>query len=318
MLVGLINPAAGRDAAVDLAHVLASASPRLRLFLSDRPEDTTALVETLRAAGTELLVLAGGDGTLQNLLTRFDEAGALDLVPPILVLPVGRVNTVASALVGSRRPAQLAQRILHAWTRGVRRLQRMPVLRLAVEGQPDRVGVTCSLGATARLHADYRQGLTQGGAGIAETMSRLALLRLPAARFAPIVGPFDLQPGPMKIPVVTAGVLSPLPGFFGFVRPFPGVRSIAATGFHTALSAFGPLASQTAMLGILRGYLQDSPHMQYGEHTYFSWRNGDAPDLMVLDGEEMNVAPGAKVTVSVAAHVRMLVWRDMPAASTSA
>lgn len=317
MLVGLINPAAGRDAAVDLAHVLASASPRLRLFLSDRPDDTAALVETLRVAGTELLVIAGGDGTVQNILTQFDAAGALAAVPPILVLPAGRVNTVASALVGSRRPAQLAQRILHAWTRGVRRLQRMPVLRLRVEGQPDRVGVTCSIGAIARIHADYRQGLTHGGAGIAETMTRLAMLRLPASRFAPIAGPFDLRPGPMSIPVVTAGVLSPLPGFFGVVRPFPGIRSVAQTGFHTSMSALGPLASQTSMLGILRGYLNDNPHMQHGEHTYFSWRNGSAPDLVVLDGEEILVAPHALVVVEVAALVRMLVWRDMPVPSAS-
>lgn len=318
MLVGLINPAAGAAPAVELAHVLASASPRLRLFMSDRPDDIDALVTTLRGGGSEhnggaeLLVIAGGDGTVVNLLTRFAAAGALAAVPPLLVLPAGRVNTIASALVGSRKPAQLAQRILHAWMRGVRRLQRMPILRLQVAGQPDHVGVTVSLGAVARVHADYRQARFQGAPGIAELLLRLALQRLPSDRFAPIRGPFDLRPGPMGPNVVTAGVLSPLPGFFGLVRPFPGVRTIASQGFHTALSSFGPLATQAAMSGMVRGYLGHSPQLQFGEHTHFGWKNGDREDLIVLDGEEIRVAPHADVAVSVAGHVRMLVWREMP------
>lgn len=314
MLVGLINPAAGHKPAVDLAHVLASASPRLRLFMSDRADDIEALIGVLRTSGTELLVIAGGDGTTCNLLTRFDAAGALDAVPPLLVLPAGRVNTIASALVGSRRPAQLAQRILHAWTRGVRRLQRMPVLRVRVEGQAPQIGVTASLGAVARIHADYRNGRLQGGPGLVELGARFALHRLPSERFAPIQGPFDLRPGPLRLSAVTAGVLSPLPSFFTFVRPFPGVQSVAAQGFHMALSALGPLATQAVLAGMMRGYLAHHPQLQFGEHTHLGWVS-TRKDLIVLDGEEISIEAGARVVVEVAGTVRMLVWKEMPLAT---
>lgn len=312
MLVGLINPAAGRVPAVDLAHVLASASPRLRLLVSDHPGDVDDLVENIRREGAELLVIAGGDGTACHLMTRFDAAGALDALPPLLVLPAGRINTIASALVGSRRPGQLAQRILHAWTRGVRRLQRMPVLRVRVDGRPDHIGVTASIGAVARVHADYRRGLLRGGTGVAELLARFAMQRLPADRFAPIHGPFDLEPGPLPLPVLTAGLLSSLPSFFGVVRPFPDTYAVASHGVYTALSSLGPLASQAALLGMVRGYLGRHPHLHFGRHTRLAWRNGERPDLVVLDGEEIDVAPHAQVDIHVAARVRMLVWRELP------
>ncbi len=312
MLVGLINPAAGHAPAVDLAHVLASASPRLRLLMSDHPGDIDALVETIRRDGAELLVVAGGDGTACNLLTRFDAVGALDAVPPLLVLPAGRVNTIASALVGSRNPGKLAQSILHAWMRGVRRLQWMPVLRVRVEGRPDHIGVTASLGAVARVHADYRRGLLKGGGGVAELLGRLALQQLSGDRFAPLHGPFELEPGPMPLPVITAGLLSPLPTFFHVVRPFPGRKSLAAHGVYTALSSLGPLASQAALLGMVRGYLARNPNLYFGEHTRLAWRNGDRPDLVVLDGEEIDVAPHASIDIHVAGRIRVLVWREMP------
>lgn len=312
MLVGLINPSAGGAPAVDLAHVLASASPRLRLLVSDRPEDIDALVTTLRETSAELLVIAGGDGTVLNLLTRFAAVGALDAVPPLLILPAGRLNTIASALVGSRQPAKLAQRILHAWMRGVRRLQRMPVLRVKVDGLPDHIGVTCSLGAVARLHADYRNGVLRGAPGVVELLGRMAMQSLPSDRFAPIRGPFDLRPGPMELPVVTAGLLSPLPGFFGVLRPFPGVRSVASAGFYTMLSSLGSMASQAALLAVARGHLPPGPHWQFGEQDHFAYQSGEHRDLIVLDGEELSVRPHANVEISVAGHLRVLVWREMP------
>ncbi len=312
MLVGLINPAAGRVSAVELAHVLASSSPRLRLVMSDQPSDIDALIRSLNAVPAELIVIGGGDGTLCNLLTRFDAAGRLDQVPPLLALPAGRINTIASALVGSEHPARLAQRILLAWTRGVRRLQRVPIVRVRVDGQPSRVGMTASIGAVARIHADYRQGPYMGVTGVGLTLTRLALQRLAGDRFAPIRGKVQIEPGLVHLPVVTAGVLSALPCFFKIVKPFPGVHSVAVDGLHMALSALGPMASQAAVLGMVRGNLSNSPHLQFGTVQRLSWRNGSRPDLVILDGEPIEVAPHAQVTIEVAAKIRMVVWRALP------
>lgn len=313
MLVGIINPGAGHKPAVDLAHVLATSSPRLRLLMSDRAEDIEGLVTAIRG-GAELIVVAGGDGTTCNLLTRFDRAGLLEELPPLLVLPAGRVNTIASALVGSRRPAQLAQKMLLAWTRGVRRVRRMPVLRVRIDGLPAAVGVTASFGAVARVHADYRHAKMQGTGGLIELLARFALQRLPSERFAPIQGPVVLEPQALRLPQLTLGVLSPLPSFFGLVRPFPGVLSVSqGAGVHMALGNLGPLATQAVLAGLVRGVLSAHPQLQFGEATKISWRNGDRADLIVLDGEELTVAAGAEVTIEVAGHVRMVVWKDLPA-----
>lgn len=313
MLVGIINPAAGHKPASELAHVLATSSPRLRLVMSDRPDDIADLVSALQA-GAQLVVIAGGDGTVCNLLTRIDRAGLLADLPPLLVLPAGRVNTIASALVGARKPAVLAQRILHAWTRGVRRVKRVPVLRVRIDGLPDHLGFTASIGAVARIHADYRHAMVQGPVGIAEILARLALFRLPSERYAPISGPFQLEPGPLKLPALTFGMLSPLPSFFHFVRPFPGVLTVAqGDGVNMVLANMGPLATQAVLPGLIRGLLGPHPLVQYGNATRLSWVNGDRADMVVLDGEELAVAPGARVDVHVAGHVRMLVWKDLPA-----
>lgn len=312
MLVGLINPAAGHKPAVDLAHVLASASPRLRLVMSDREDDIDALIHALPANPAQLLVVAGGDGTVCHLITRFARADAMAHLPPLLVLPAGRVNTIASALVGSRRPAQTAQRVLLAWTRGVRRLRKVPVLQVQVGDAAPWVGFTASIGALARLHVDYRNGWLQGSAGFAELLGRLALRRLPPQRFAPLAGPVHAEPERITLPAVTSGVISALPQFFGFVRPFPGAEGLPREGVRFALSGLGALGTQAALPGLLRGVLRSHPLLQFGTTTALGWTNGAEPDLLVLDGEELPVAPGAEVRIREWQRIRMVVWRDLP------
>lgn len=318
MLVGLINPAAGHKPAVDLAHVLASASPRLRLVMSDREDDIDALIHALPNNPAQLLVVAGGDGTICHLITRFARANAMAHLPPLLVLPAGRVNTIASALVGSRRPAQTAQRILLAWTRGVRRLRKVPVLRVQVGDAEPWVGFTASIGALARLHVDYRNGWMQGSAGFAELLARLALQRLPPQRFAPIEGPVHALPEPITLPAVTSGVISALPQFFGFVRPFPGAQGLPKEGVRFALSALGALGTQAALPGMLRGVLRGHPQLQFGLTTQLGWTNGERPDLMVLDGEELTIPAGAEVRIEEWQRIRMVVWRELPGDSSVA
>jgi diacylglycerol kinase family enzyme len=313
MLVGLINPAAGHKPAVDLAHVLASASPRLRLLMSDREDDLDSLIASLTATPAQLLVIAGGDGTVCSLVTRFHRAGAIAHLPPLLVLPAGRVNTVASALVGSRRPAQLAQRILHAWSRGVRHFRSVPVLEVQVGDQPVWAGFTVSLGELARMHRDYRSGWLQGTGGVAELVARLALQRLPPQRFAPLGGALLAEPEPVRLQQVTLGILSALPHFFGVVRPFPAANGISAHGVYFAVAGTGSLATQAMLPGLLRGLLGHHPQVQYGQTKQMSWRSGANPDLLVLDGEELTIPPNTVVTIRELQRVKMLVWRDLPA-----
>lgn len=311
MIVALINPTASKGHAAELAHALAGSSPRLRLVLTDAADDVDRLVDSLLVEPAELLVIGGGDGTISNLLTRFDRAGHLDAVPPLLVLPAGHMNTVAQSLVGSRQPVQIAERILDAWTRGVRRLHRMPVLRLSVDDEPIRVGVNCSLGAVARLHRDYRAAHLRGLPGIAEVLARMAMQRVSGDCFEPILGPFEADGSAIPLSAVTAGVISPLPGFMFALRPFPGVRNVSSDGLYTALAQLGQIAIQASLPAILRGRLR-TEHMHHGRHHQLSWQNGPRPDLLVVDGEQTVLHAGARVTVAQAATVRIVVWRSMP------
>jgi diacylglycerol kinase family enzyme len=312
MIVALINPSACRTRGAEMAHVLAGSSPRIRLIVSDSATDVDTLIRGIDHDRTELLILAGGDGTLLNLLTRFDAADRLGDVPPLVVLPCGDMNTTARALVGLRRPEVLAPRIVHAWTRGVRRLHRLPVLRLSVEDQPTRVGLTVSLGAVARAHQDYEACRFKGPQGIVEVLCKFALQQIPSEHFRAIGGPLEIDGQPTDLSQVTAGVLSPLPGFFVGVRPFPRVRTVAHDGFYSAFSGLGAYATQASLMAIVRGRMPRGAKMRYGTHHEVVWRNGDKADHVAIDGELVALKPHAKVTVEQAGHVRMLVWRTMP------
>ncbi len=309
MIVALLNPAACRNRAHDVASALMSAAPRLRLVMSDHPDDVDALVR--QPDTPELLVVVGGDGTLSHLLTRFHALDAWDRIPPLLVLPAGDMNTTARALVGVGDPAVLAERVLRSWGRGVRRLRQVPALML--HGTVERVGMTVSLGAVARTHEDYAGALKQGPLGAAEVLLRFGLQRLPSGRFRPLGPGFRVDGEQVAIPRVTAGVISPLPGFFGLVRPFPKVRTVSADGAYVALSGLGALATQASLPAIIRGHLPAGAQMYYGQHHTFDWVAGARTDLVAVDGEIIPVPAGAPVRVTQRGHVRLLVWKSMPA-----
>jgi len=112
----LLNPQSGRvrrrlswwrkrTASVPGAVVLEAVSP---------PEVARAL-DQLRGEAVGLLVLIGGDGTLQALLTAAGLAGREPL--PVLVIPGGTTNMSALGL-GAGRSAEAALRALIRWRRG--------------------------------------------------------------------------------------------------------------------------------------------------------------------------------------------------------
>ncbi len=312
MIIAIVNPAACQQRGPEIANALLGAAPRLRLVMSDQPADVDAVIAAVKLAPPELMVVVGGDGTLLNILTRFERANAWQHVPPLLVLPAGHINTTARALVGGRRPAVLGDTILRAWGRGVRRLRRVPVQRLEVDGHTRRVGVTVSIGAAARTHEDYDRAMRPGPLGIVEVLARFAVQQLPRGRFRALGDVVLLDGEPVPLPRVTAGVLSPLPGFFVGVRPFRGVRAVASEGIHVALSGLGATATQASLPAIMRGHRPPGANLYFGRHHEMTWRSGERSDIVAVDGEIVSVPPRTSVRVTQHGHVRFLVWRSMP------
>ena len=105
--------------------------------------------------------------------------------------------------------------------------------------------------------------------------------------------------------------MSALPGFFGVVQPFPGVDGLSDAGVHAVFSELGPMATQASLPGLLRGRL-GPPHVWHGQLTRLAFRSGDLPDVVVLDGEDLPVAPHTGVELEASARARIVVWRDLP------
>jgi hypothetical protein len=146
------------------------------------PESRAALREALAgfaAAGVELLVINGGDGTLREVLTALPESfGARP--PAIAPLAAGRTNLAARILADGTTPrgegeAVLA-RLLESARAGRLRRRAQPVLEIAFPGAPER-GVLRGLlfGAAAMTEATqlaqaqiHRRGLNDA-LGVAAT-----------------------------------------------------------------------------------------------------------------------------------------------------
>jgi diacylglycerol kinase (ATP) len=79
-----------------------------------RPEDIGAATHSLLDAGCELIVVNGGDGTMQAVLTRLFGSGPLDALPLLAVLPAGTTNMVAADVGAMVRPIPALQRLLRS------------------------------------------------------------------------------------------------------------------------------------------------------------------------------------------------------------
>ncbi|MCB9739599.1 MAG: hypothetical protein H6747_10050 [Deltaproteobacteria bacterium] len=315
MITAIVNPKAQTRHA-ELVHALTSASGRLRILAADEPSAIDALLsDPDQLAATELIIVAGGDGTVSNLLTRAGLYDALDRLPPMLLLPVGDVGTAARELVGAGAVDALASRVLVAWGRGVRRIAQLPVVRLRVGGESSRVGITASLGAIARAHRDYAAAVVPGSVGLSEVLLRFGTGSLPDDRFRRIAAEVRWQDplgrsGAMQ--GVTAALLSPLPGFFGWVRPFPAVRGLAVDGVHGLVSGLGPFATKLSLPRLLRGVRPNGRRFHAGPLAKLQFEVEDDPDVAVVDGERVALPPGATVSVEALAPLRVVAWRPIP------
>jgi diacylglycerol kinase (ATP) len=98
----ILNPAARSTKAASLEQALRRLSPAPELHLTTGPSDATAIAERLATEGHELIVAAGGDGTMNEVLQGVCRANARrkpgEKHTALGVLPLGTMNVFSVEL----------------------------------------------------------------------------------------------------------------------------------------------------------------------------------------------------------------------------
>jgi hypothetical protein len=311
MRIGLLNNlCAGRN------HTQVA---RLLSFLRDHPR--VAHVETSSAQAVpdalwelarqdvELLVVNGGDGTLQHALTEILGEGAFEgRIPRLAMLRGGRTNMTALDLGTQRDPVRALAGLVAAARTGDldRRLVNRRVLRVQYgPGFEVRYGMFLGAGVIHRgielVHRVFPKGRSQGvfGASLvtATLLARLALLGdshgvLTPDKVGILIDRWPADRGESALVMATS-----LERLFLRMRPFWG-RGPGGVRFTSIAADVSAIAR--ALPGILAG----RPGTRVREHTGYTSRNAHRVDLhmhcgFTVDGEL--VEPHADRVLSITA-----------------
>jgi hypothetical protein len=299
---------------------------RILHFLSDYPE--VAHVETdcaeavpealsvLERQDVELLVVNGGDGTLQHAFTEIlgnREFG--DRVPLIAPLRGGRTNMTALDLGTHRDPIRSLSNLIEASRLGSleERVTSRQVLR--VEYGPGRqllygmfFGVGMIYRAIDLVHRVFPQGRARGVMGstlvTAGLIGRVAMLRDSSGILMPDKVQVLLDGELMRDGAYTLMIASTLNRLFARMRPFWGVGP-GNVRFTTI--ATGAQDVWRAAPGILRG----RPRAVASEENGYTSRNAKRVELrfdcgFTVDGEMAPPEIGRTVSVTAEDTVRFV------------
>lgn len=119
-LVVIHNPVAGRRRPGFLDATLAALLKlgcTLELRETTGPGEATALADAARSEGCDRIVVAGGDGTINEAANGLAQPGPA--APPLALIPLGTANVLARELGLPGRPAELARVIAEGEPRDV-------------------------------------------------------------------------------------------------------------------------------------------------------------------------------------------------------
>src|SRR5690349_13780081 len=140
--------------------------PRIREFCADHPDvfhyevehasQIGHALETIARVRPKLLVINGGDGTVQTALTEMHNGGHFgDRPPPMAVLPSGKTNLIALDLGARGDPVEALERLIQ------------------LARSDDLASYTVARELIALRHGEEERpviGMFLGGAGLADTM----------------------------------------------------------------------------------------------------------------------------------------------------
>ncbi|MBK0400286.1 hypothetical protein H0I76_13890 [Limibaculum sp. M0105] len=299
--IGLIrNRASTRN-----RRAASGAPPAGVLFHETRSlDELTGALTALHAAGTDLLILDGGDGTVREVVTRLPDIwnGAL---PRLGLLAHGNTNLIARKTGAARGEEGLAQ-LIAAARGGKLSDRRLDMLEIEREGAPTVRGFIAGWGVYetgTRLAAEEIAARGGGQVALAVlSMLRRALVGREAAAIRRGV-PASLRVDGQELPGGPrfAGLVTSLPGRLVMgLNPFWGEGEGGLRWLDVAAPARRlVLAAPFALMG--------RPRRWMGEAGYRSGR-AERLDLaleggLVIDGERFAAGPQGRVRFSVTRSV---------------
>ncbi len=267
-------------------------------------EDIAAIPEALRLfadAQVALIVINGGDGTIQATLSSILDDQPFKTIPPLAILPGGKTNMIAADLGARGTPERVLKRLFRLVKRGhlAQNLTERPVISLDLgDGTPPRVGLFFGTGGVANGIQWCRQKVHPLGipAALAHGASIVGLLL--AAMLGARNSPLRTEPQTIvlddgrrlhgRFAIVIASTLERL--LFG-LRPF-GLEGKGGIKFSAITYGSGPI--WRAILGLAVGRFSrggiDGCHVGRSDHIRIE---GRVP--VTLDGEIYRPVAGRPV-----------------------
>jgi diacylglycerol kinase family enzyme len=268
--------------------------------------DLASACASLRAAGAETVILAGGDGSYSAGVTALARAFADAPLPCIALAPGGTVSTVPRNW-GMRGPAvPYAKRVLAAARERSGRITERRSLRVSDDRGGDRIGFIFGAGLVARFFEVYDAAPTQGSLAAAKIVAPIFVGSFFGGKLAKRV----LTPVPCRIEVegethrgtayslVVASVVRDV----GLHIRVTYRAEDEEERFHLVASSLGPLALGPQMPLVLAGQrLRGRDHLDVlARDARFVFGDEDA---YVLDGDRI---PAREVRLSMGPRLRLL------------
>lgn len=280
-------------------------------------EDVGNIPEILAAFAAfqpDILVINGGDGTVQAVLTEAARSEPFTALPPVLLLPGGQTNLIAEDLGGVATPEAIVERFLPVFEAGrwQGHLTERPLIRMKLTPQDTPIyGAFFGTAAIIRgvdfvrrrIHPlGWPKWLTHTAAvaifltaGMVSGRSRNSPFRADMARVTTEDG-IDVHDRHFLIMATTLNRL-----ILG-LRPFPsgdgpGLKLVSVR--YSAITLFKGMAA--ALMGRLDGR---APKGVLAEQTARAWIQIDCP--VTLDGEIFTPLPDVPIELSVTRPVTFL------------
>jgi diacylglycerol kinase family enzyme len=297
---------------------------RVLSFLHDHPEvahvetesgeDVPRALAMLADQGAELLVINGGDGTLQRTLTALLNDSVFPIFPLIAPLRGGRTNMSALDIGSHRNPVAALSALIAAVRQGVlaQHLVERAVLRIDLgSGQNVHYGMSFGVGLIPRAieltHRLFPHGRAQGvfGSGVVTaTLISRAIFNSADGILTPDRMDIHLDGRPVEHEQFYLAIATTLNHFFLKFRPFWGNENAPVRFTAVASTA---ARSFTAALRILRG---QPPH-HTGSLVGYTSHNVHQADLrltgrVTVDGEMFTPPADGVVHLTADRRVRFV------------